>query len=301
MGADAIKHGFRGQGMPKRLTQSQIDEFGEQGFVSGIRLFAPEACAAARRRIEAFETERPADAPWAFDIKANLLFDWVYELAAQEASLDAVEDLIGPNIFNTNTVFRIKEPASATNYGWHQDAARIEVEPCFVIAYLAITASGPDNGGLRVIPGSHRAVRPFEVVVNSDGQAERRVARTLEVDESEALDLTLAPGEATFFSGRLVHGSGPNRSRQRRIAILTDYTAAGAKQSQGRGSGQLLRGSDGWGHIAREPVPKGSCTAADAVRRREILRRYPENPLMGPLAPGEAARFPDDPAFLPPA
>ena len=282
--------------MTKRLSRAQIDQFQELGFVSGIRLFEAENCAEIRARIEAFEAERPADAPWAFDIKANLLFDWVYELAAQEATLDAVEDLIGPDIFNTNTVFRIKEPGSVTHYGWHQDAARIEVTPCFVIAYLAITHSTPENGGLRVVPGTHRSVLPFEVVVNDDGQALRRVARTLDVQENDALDLTLEAGEAAFFSGLLVHGSGANRSRGRRIAILTDYTAAHARQSHGRGSGQLLRGVDAWGHTAKEPVPLGACTEADVLRRRTILRRYPENPLMGPRAPGEAARFPDRPA-----
>jgi ectoine hydroxylase-related dioxygenase (phytanoyl-CoA dioxygenase family) len=198
-------------------------------------------------------------------------------------------------------VFRIKEPGSATTYGWHQDAARIEVTPCFVIAYLAITESTPENGGLRVIPGSHRSVLPFEVAVNDDGQAQRKVARTLDVRESEALDVTLGPGEVAFFSGLLVHGSGPNRSRQRRIAILTDYTAAHARQSQGRGSGQLLRGADAWGHTAGEPVPAGSSIDANAAMRRKVLSAYPENPLMGPLAPGEAARFPDDPAVPPPA
>ncbi len=285
--------------MPERLTASQLDRFSQLGFVSGIRLFDPSECAEIEERIEAFEAERPADALWAFDIKANLLFDWVYQLAAHDATLDAVEDLIGPNIFNTNTVFRIKDPNSCTNYGWHQDAARIDVEPCFVIAYLAITASTPDNGGLRVIPGSHRSILPFKVVVNSDGQAERKVARTLQVEESDALDLTIEPGEAIFFSGRLVHGSRPNCSRRRRIAILTDYTAAHARQSQGLGSGQLVRGFDAWGHIAPEPVPAGSCTAASAVLRREVLNTYPENPLMGSLAPGETAHFPDDQAFLP--
>lgn len=286
--------------MPKRLTQSQIDHFEEFGFVSGIRVLESRECADIREKIAAFEAERPAAAVWAFDIKANLLFDWVYEVGAQEATLDAVEDLIGPNIFNTNTVFRIKEHGSGTSYGWHQDAARIDVEPCFVIAYLAITSSTPENGGLRAVPGSHRSVLPFEVVVNEDGQAERKVARTLYVRESEALDLTLEPGQVTFFSGRLVHGSRANRSGQRRIAILTDYTAAHASQSRSRGSGQLVRGVDPWEHIAPEPVPVGSCTAASAVLRREILNSYPENPLMGTLAPGETARFPDDPAFLPP-
>jgi len=285
--------------MPKRLTDSQLDHFNELGFVSGIRLFEPRECSEIRDRIEAFEAERPEDAVWAFDIKANLLFDWVYQLGAHEATLDAVEDLLGPNIFNTNTVFRIKQPGSGTNYGWHQDAARIEVAPCFMIAYLAITASTPENGGLRVVPGSHRSTLPFEIIVNDDGQAQRKVARTLHVKESDALDLTLEPGEVTFFSGLLLHGSRANHSRQRRIAILTDYTAAHARQSQGRGSGQLVRGVDAWGHIAPEPAPAGSCTAPSVVLRRKVLSTYPENPLMGSLAPGETARFPDDPAFMP--
>lgn len=285
--------------MTKRLSREQVDQFAELGFVSGIRLFEPGDCAEIERRIEAFAAERPADAAWAFDIKANLLFDWVYRLSAQDATLDVVEDLLGANIFNTNTVFRIKEPGSTTHYGWHQDAARIEVAPCFVIAYLAITDSRPDNGGLRIIPGSHRSVLPFEVVVNDDGQALRKVARTLQVREDDALDLNLEAGEAAFFSGLLVHGSGANRSRRRRIAILTDYTAAHARQSRGRGSGQLPRGVDAWGYTAKEPVPVGSCTDADVIRRREILNRYPENPLMGPLTPGETARFPDRPAGPP--
>lgn len=287
--------------MPRRLSQSQIDQFTEFGYVSGLRLFDAEECARIARKIAAFEAERPDDAAWAFDIKANLLFDWVYRVSAHGPMLDAIEDLLGPNLYNTNTVFRIKEPGAATNYGWHQDAARIEVDPCFVIAYLAISDSTPENGGLRVLPGSHRSVLPFEVVVNEDGQAERKVARTLDVREEHAVDVSLEPGEVTVFSGLLVHGSGPNRSPRRRIAVLTDYTAAHARQSRGRGSGQLVRGVDRWGHSAPEPVPVGSCTEASIRLRRRILSRYPENPLMGPLAPGETARFPDRPAFIPPS
>ena len=79
--------------MPKRLRQSQIDQFDELGYVSGVPLLEPNKCVEVRERLEAFEAERPADARWAFDIKANLLFDWVYRLSAQERTLDAVEDL----------------------------------------------------------------------------------------------------------------------------------------------------------------------------------------------------------------
>jgi non-heme Fe2+,alpha-ketoglutarate-dependent halogenase len=281
--------------MPKRLTQVQIERFRAEGYLSGLPVMSAAEATAIRARIEQFEAARPTDVSWALDIKANLLFDWLYEISADARALDLVEDLIGPDIVVTNTVFRIKEPGSGTEYGWHQDSARILVEPAFVILYLAITESTAENGGLRVIPGTHDRVRPFDIVVNTDGQARRRVARTRDVDVAKAVDLVLAPGEAAIFSGNLVHGSAPNRSADRRIAILTDYTAAHARQSIGHGSGQLVRGEDRWHHFASEPVPVGECTPDNVLMRRRILRSYPENPLIGPLAPGEAVDFPDAP------
>jgi ectoine hydroxylase-related dioxygenase (phytanoyl-CoA dioxygenase family) len=281
--------------MPKRLTQAQIERFRAEGYLSGLPAMSAVEAAAVRARIERFEAARPADVSWAFDIKANLLFDWLYEISADARALDLVEDLIGPNILVTNTVFRIKEPGSRTHYGWHQDSARIRVEPAFVILYLAITESTAENGGLRVIPGSHDRVRPFDIVVNTDGQARRCVPRTRDVDAAKAVDLVLAPGEAAIFSGDLIHGSASNQSAARRIAILTDYTTAHACQSTGQGSGQLVRGEDRWHHFAPEPVPVGDCTRDNVLMRRRTLQTYPENPLMGPLAPGEAIDFPDAP------
>lgn len=279
--------------MARRLTQAERAQFHNQGYVSGLPLLTPAETVAIRRRIERFEADRPADVGWAFDIKANLLFDWVCRIGADPRALDYVEDLLGPNLLNTNSVFRIKEPGSRTEYGWHQDSARISVFPAFVILFLSVTGSNPENGGLRVIPGSHFRIRPFDVVVNPDGQARRRVARTRDVDAAKAVDLVLQPGEAAIFSGNLIHGSGPNRSDDRRIALLTDYTAAHARQSVGRGSGQLVRGADRWGHFGGEPITVGNCTRKNVLMRRRILRLYPENPLMGPLAPGDVPDFPD--------
>ena len=101
--------------MPKQLTQEQLTQFRESGYISPVKLLSSHECGQLRHRIETFERERPTDVSWAFDIKANLLFDWVYELSAQRRTLDAVEDLLGPDIYNTDTVFRIKEPGSRTH------------------------------------------------------------------------------------------------------------------------------------------------------------------------------------------
>jgi len=279
--------------MAARLTRLQVDRFRAEGYLTGLPLLSPAEAASIRRRIESFERKRPTDAGWAFDIKANLLFDWVYRIGADGRALDLAESLLGPNLLNTNTVFRIKEPGSRTGYGWHQDAARIGTEPGFVILYLSITESTPENGGLMVIPGTHTRVQPYDLVVNPDGQARRRVARVREVDAGKAVDLALEPGAAAIFSSNLIHGSAPNRSPARRIAILTDYTAAHARQSIGRGSGQLVRGIDRWGRFEPEPIPTGTCTRRSVLMRRRMLTDYPENPLLGPRETDGPVEFPD--------
>lgn len=278
--------------MGKRLTRAVVDSFREHGFLPGIDVFGAEECDAFRSRVEAFERARPEAVAWAFDIKTNLLFDWVYRLSRDPRLLDPIEDLIGPDILLTNSIFRIKEPGSATFYGWHQDAARIQVEPGFVLAFIAISDATSDNGCLRVIPGSQHEVQPFGLV----SYADRQVARVREVDETAAVDMVLAKGQVGLLHCNTIHGSGPNRSSERRIGLINDYTPTSARQSTGMGSGQLVRGTDRWGHFAAEPVPVGACTAANVLARRRILNACPENVLMGPLGPDGVITFADEPA-----
>jgi ectoine hydroxylase-related dioxygenase (phytanoyl-CoA dioxygenase family) len=275
------------------LDRAQVEQYRAQGFVSAIPVFAPAECETFRAEAERFEAAHPADRDWAFDIKCNLLFDWVYANATHPRLLDAVASLLGQDLLLTNSVFRIKEPGSAVHYGWHQDSARIVVEPAPAIAYVAISEATIANGCLAVIPGSHDRVRPFDLVENP-GQERRKVARVRDVDPGRAVSLELRPGEVAIFSANLIHGSAPNRTTTRRFAVLHDYTAAAARQSVGTGAGQLVRGRDVHGHFGHEPAPTGGFEE-NARTRRAWLTAYPENILMGPLAPGARPEFPDRP------
>ena len=108
-----------------RLDSSQIHTFQLDGFLTGLPLLSTEACTQFMRQADKFAQDYPEAIHWAFDIKANLLFDWVYEIGVTPVLLDVIEDLIGPDMLLTNSIFRIKPPGSETRYGWHQDAARI--------------------------------------------------------------------------------------------------------------------------------------------------------------------------------
>jgi non-haem Fe2+, alpha-ketoglutarate-dependent halogenase len=273
------------------LTRAQIAQFQRDGFVAGIPAMSHEEVAAFRARTEAFEREHPDDAAWAFDIKANLLFDWVYANAVLPRIVEPVAQLIGGDVLLTNSIFRIKDPGTAVSYGWHQDSARILVEPCPVIVYAAFSDATVENGCLLVIPGTHRGVVPFDLVSNPS-QPNRIVARVRDPAVDKAVPLELKAGEIAIFSANAVHGSPANRSRSRRFAVLHDFTPAAGRQSLGHGSGQLVKGEDRFGHFAPEPVP-GPDFEANAAMRRRILNAYPENILMGPLAPGQRPEFPD--------
>ena len=274
--------------MANCLSTSQIAQFNEQGYLSGIDMFTDKECDTFREQAEIFESENPEDVAWAFDIKSNLLFEWVYQLGIHPRLLDIVDNLIGPDILLTNSIFRIKEPTSETHYGWHQDAARIQVEPNFIIAYLAIGEATTENGCLRVIPGSHRKIEPFHLVKYT----KRKLARVTEVDESTAVDLVLKKGQVGFFNCNTIHGSGANRSDSRRFALINDYTPAAARQSLSMGSGQLVRGDNHFQYWGIEPVP-GRDLEQNAQGRRDILNKYPENVLMGPLTSGSQPAFAD--------
>ena len=275
--------------MAKILSESQLRHFQSQGFLAGLDVFSLEQCEKFRTRTEEFEHYYPEEVSWALDIKCNLLFDWVYELSTFPLLLDIVSDLIGPDVLLTNSIFRIKEPLSSTHYGWHQDAARIQVTPAFVIVYISISDSSTENGWLRVIPGSNQQIEPFHLT----GYAERQVARVNEVDESSAVDMVLQQGQVGIFDCNTIHGSSSNNSQNRRFALVNDYSPATAQQSVGTGSGQLVRGSNSRELWGEEPKPQGSFTQGNIMGRRMILNTYPDNVLMGPLAKGQQPSFAD--------
>ncbi len=279
--------------MTAALTPAEVEQFRRDGYLAGIPALSPGEVARFLEATERFESEHPEDIPWAFDIKCNLVFDWVYANGAHPGILGPVSQLIGGDIILTNSVFRIKEPGSDVNYGWHQDSARIVVDPLPVIVYVAFSEATVENGCLAVIPGTHTSVAPFYQFSNPS-QPKRRVARVSDPDVARAVNLELKAGEIAIFSANLVHGSTPNRARARRVAVLHDYTQAAARQSRGKGSGQLVMGEDRHGHIGREPVP-GPDFEVNAASRRRILSAYPENILMGPLEPGQKPDFTDRP------
>jgi ectoine hydroxylase-related dioxygenase (phytanoyl-CoA dioxygenase family) len=214
--------------------------------------------AAYRAKLETFERSRGETVKGPLRNKCHLLFKWVDDVMRDETILDAVEDLIGPDILCWNTLFWTKEPHSESFVSWHQDLNYWGLDTDELISvWLAISPATLDSGCMSVLPGSHKGeLMPHKDEYKPDNMLTRGQEIAVEVDESKTVAMPLEPGEASLHNGRLAHASAPNRSSDRRIGLSLHYMPTRTKQVIGEwDSAALVRGQDRFGHFTHTPRP----------------------------------------------
>ena len=142
--------------MGKVLTDEQIAHYEAHGFVFPIPGLSAEEAAAARARLEEHEAQVGTALGPVERSKSHLLFTWVDDIMRNEQILDAVEDLIGPNILCWNTIFWIKEARTPSYVGWHQDLTYWGLDNDELVSvWVALSPASEASGCMSVIPGSH--------------------------------------------------------------------------------------------------------------------------------------------------
>jgi non-haem Fe2+, alpha-ketoglutarate-dependent halogenase len=244
--------------MSKLLTPQQIQSYQEFGYVSPIRVMSVEQAHMLRMNLEAFERSQGGPLKGALRHKSHLLFRWLNELVRQEAIVDAVEELYGPNVLCWTTNFFIKETNDPTYVSWHQDSTYWGLsKPDVVTAWVALSESNKSNGAMEVIPGTHLLDQiPHKDTYAKNNALSRGQEITVEVDQSKAVPLELQPGEMSLHHVRLIHGSPPNNSfSERRIGFAIRYIPTYVRQLEGDDSATLVRGVDDFQTFKHEPSP----------------------------------------------
>jgi len=191
---------------------------------------------------------------------------WV-RLVSDDRLLDIAELFVGSDIALFASHYICKPPYSGRPVLWHQDGAYWPLEPMEVVTlWLAIDDSTPENGGLRVIPGSHRedlhelrARDELDSVLGSESATE--------VDESRAVSLTLAAGDVEVHHPRIMHGSTANSSPNQRCGLTIRYIPTSTRitaREQPYPSAFLLRGKPGTNDY--QPWPEEDPEQTFAVR-----------------------------------
>jgi non-heme Fe2+,alpha-ketoglutarate-dependent halogenase len=243
--------------MLKMLSEDALEAFRRDGYHFPVRVMPAEDAIGYRRLLQAHETKAGAPLQGKWRVKTHLLFTWADRLVHHPAILDAVEDVVGPNILCWTTNFFIKEPKSPGFVSWHQDAAYWGLEPDDVVtAWVALTDSNLLSGCMKVIPGTHAQSHiPHVDTFHENNLLTRGQEIAVDVDESKAVSLMLQPGEMSLHHIKLVHGSAPNNSDDRRIVFAIRYIPTHVRQTKQRDSAMLCRGVDTYGNFDLEPRP----------------------------------------------
>ena len=282
--------------MPKILTQAQIDQFWRDGCVFPVRVMPEAEALEIRRRLETFESENGGPLKGALRHKSHLLFTWLGDLVRNNRIVDAIEDLYGPNLLCWTTNFFIKEADNPAFVSWHQDSTYWGLDkPDVVTAWVALTPSNEANGAMKFIPGSHtRDQIPHRDTFAKNNLLTRGQEVAVEVDESKAVDITLEPGEISLHHVRLVHGSPPNPSHDRRIGFAIRYIPTTVAQIAGEDSATLVRGVDTHRHFELEPRPTRDMDPEFVALHQAITERNAQI-----LYRGTQVKSYDDPKALP--
>jgi len=264
--------------MPKKLTVEQVEQYCRDGYVSPVRAFPVQEALAYRARLEEGERKFGPLSVGQLGSKTHMLFTWADEMIRTPALLDAIEDLIGPDILVYQLTMWIKPPRDDAIVDWHQDASYFGLEPHeHVTAWVALTNANSEAGCVKVIPGSHKGGQLHHAV--RQGRARNMLPRGQSIapdyDASTAVEMPLQPGEFSLHHTLAVHGSEPNRSDDRRIGVGISYIPARVRFTGSvRLSAKLVRGVDRFHHFDPEPSPRADCDAEAREAHARLLRAY---------------------------
>ena len=150
--------------------------------------------------------------------------DSYLEAMRNNQALNALVDIIGPNIKFENAKINSKQPGAATQVKFHQDFLfEAHTNDDMITVLFFIDDVTQENGPLEVIPGTHKG--PLYEHWH-DGLFTGTVSDEIaEKMKPHAIPCFGPAGSACLMHTRLLHGSAPNLSDKPRTLYICEYTA----------------------------------------------------------------------------
>ena len=236
-----------------------LDHYEREGYVLAPGVIDRSLVEEARRHVDWLLERNPGLRPE--QLHHDLMKDdpfWV-RLVSDPRLLDIVEQFLGPDIALFASHYIAKRPRDGQAVLWHQDGSYWPLEPVRVVTlWLALDATDPENGCLRVVPRSQdldlQEMKERADVENVLGSG----LDDAEVDESQAVDILLEPGGVEIHHPNLIHGSHANTSDRWRRGLTIRYipTSTRITSDQPWPSAFLLRGKAVPGVNSYQPWPQ---------------------------------------------
>jgi phytanoyl-CoA hydroxylase len=200
------------------------------------------------------------------------------DLSDSTKLLDAVHQLIGPNLIFHYSKINMKPPQIGSVVEWHQDISYYPLTNCDSLAVLFyLDDADSSNGCLQVIPARHTGP-----LMNHSRDQIFLGKITESVDESRAVPIEGRAGTAIFMHCMTPHSSTTNTSMRPRCTLILSYRAAdafpiyyGEMTAQNELHARLVRGE--LASVARfsgdaMPIPKYPAVIASLYELQERSR-----------------------------
>jgi len=252
------------------LDSEQVASFAEQGYLLLENALTDAQLIALRARFEDWVNEsrqfsrsygQTLDGRARFDVEPGHTSDHpalrrvsspievsnaYLEVMRDSRALDAVTQLLGPNVKLNNTKVNSKLPGTATAVQYHQDFLFEPHSNQDLVAVLFFLDEVTErNGPLELVPGSHRG--PLYDHWH-EGCFTGAIALDIAVSlRAHSIRCTGSAGSACLMHTRLVHGSRVNESKNARTFYIVTYSAEDAhplakNHIPSRYEGEVVRG-----------------------------------------------------------
>lgn len=261
--------------MPKSLTSDQLAAYQRDGFIAPVPALSANETAQFRTRFEAYEAANGGWYELSKGQKLYLLQTWAAEIASHSAVLDAVEDVLGPDLMVWGMSLFVKDAHAPGFVTWHQDSTYWGLsKPSVTTAWIALSPATLESGCMKMLPGSQNLDQaPHRDTLAANNLLTRGQEIAIDVDENEAQFCPLQPGELSLHHVRTVHASEPNQSAERRIGVAVRYITPDVTQINGDlDSAWLVRGADNHGNFVLETPPVADMDEAARAEHARIMQ-----------------------------
>jgi phytanoyl-CoA hydroxylase len=198
--------------------------FNREGFVLFQNVLDQELIREARIHVEWLQTKHPDLRPEQLGHTLMTHDPFWVRLISDDRLLDIAEQFIGPNIALFASHYISKPPFDGQPVLWHQDGSYWPLEPMEVVTlWLAVDDSTPENGCMRVIPGTHKfGIKEHKNKTDIPNVLSSQIDPA-DVDDSAAVDCILKAGGVSVHHPNIIHGSNANNSPKRRCGLTIRY------------------------------------------------------------------------------
>ena len=228
------------------LSNEQINQYKEDGYIAPIDVLTKDEAEEVKKEIEYIEKKWPNEIEGLGRNYVHLISPVLDKVSHNSKILDAVESIIGKDILVCGTTLFIKNPDKKGFVSFHQDAKYIGLEPHnWVTGWLAVTDANEENGCMRMLKGSHKKDLKFHDQKFDENNLLTRGQTIENVPINETTPVILKAGQLSLHHPTIIHGSGLNKSKERRIGFaIQSYIGTNVDQVLGKIYVQQARGSD---------------------------------------------------------